>query len=81
MIPHVKFYVVMETFPDADKDLTLRQEACVFDNKAKTMCKRPEEIDVSEIWNSLKNQSYINGLILGQYEKEVSQEIKNGRGK
>jgi hypothetical protein len=71
-LPHVKFYVVMETFPD-NHLISLRQECCVFDNQKKVLCKHPENIDVAEIWSALKNQSYIGGLILGQYQKEAKQ--------
>ena len=66
----VKFYVTMET--PVDDEITVVQKVCVFDNCAKDyLCKKPKEIDVSMVWSRLKNQSFIEGLILEQFQKEV----------
>ena len=71
-IPQVKFWVVMETFIG---DTVLRQEECVFDNKAKSFCKHPAKIDPSRIWKAMNANSKLSGLLLEQFQSEASEKV------
>lgn len=74
-IPRAKIIVVLETYPN--DEIVLRQEKCVFDNHSKQyLCKRPQEINVAELWEGVKDQAMVGGAILGQYQKECSEKSK-----
>jgi hypothetical protein len=68
---HIRFLVVMETYPI--NNIALRQEVCVFDNTSKEsfICKHPEQIDVSNVWNDIKKTIIRSKYDLEQFQKEV----------